>query len=137
MITKWKVDPAHSEIEFKVKHLMITTVTGHFTSFNLLVETEGQDFTKASKIDFSADVNSIGTGNEQRDGHLKSADFFDSAQYSSIVFKGNKLENSGDDYKLYGDLTIKGVTRPLTVNVEFGGVVVDPYKQTKAGFSVT
>lgn len=136
-MTKWKIDPTHSEIQFKVKHLMITTITGHFTAYDLVVETEENDFTKATKIDFTADVDSISTNNEQRDGHLKSADFFDAAQHGVIVFKGNKFERSGDDHQLHGDLTIKGITKPLTVNVEYGGIVIDPYNQTKAGFSVT
>jgi polyisoprenoid-binding protein YceI len=137
MITKWKIDPAHSEIQFKAKHLMITTVTGHFTSYNLLVETEDNDFTKATKIDFTADADSISTGNAQRDGHLKSAEFFDAAQFKAITFKGNKTEKSGDEYQLHGDLTIKDVTRPLTLKVEHGGTVIDSYNQTKTGFSVT
>lgn len=137
MRTKWKIDPAHSEIHFKAKYLMITTVTGHFTSYDLLVETEDNDFTKATKIDFTADVSSISTGNEQRDGHLKSAEFFDVAQFKVIAFKGTKAEKSGDEYQLHGDLTIKDVTRPVTLKVEHGGTVVDPYNQTKTGFSVT
>lgn len=136
-MTKWKIDPTHSEIQFKVKHLMITTITGNFTSYDLAVETEGNDFTKATKIYFTADVNSISTNNEQRDGHLKSADFFDAAQHPEIVFKGTSLQKSGDNYELLGELTIKGVTRPFAVKVEFGGIAVDPYNQTKAGFSVT
>jgi polyisoprenoid-binding protein YceI len=137
MITKWKIDPTHSEIQFKVKHLMITTITGSFTSYNLLVETEDSDFTKATKINFTADADSISTGNEQRDGHLKSAEFFDAARFKVITFKGTKAEKSGDEYQLHGDLTIKDVTRPVTLKVEHGGTVVDPYNQTKTGFSVT
>ena len=74
--TKWGADPVHTEITFKVKHLMITTVTGHFKKYSVNIETEGNDFNKASKIEFNADVNSIDTGNEQRDTHLRSADFF-------------------------------------------------------------
>ena len=136
-MTKWKIDPTHSEVQFKVKHLMITTITGYFTSYDLRVETENNDFTKATKINFTADVNSISTNNEQRDGHLKSADFFDAAHHKEIVFKGNKLEKSVDDYQLLGELTIKGITRPFNAKVEYGGIVVDPYNQTKAGFSVT
>src|ERR1700733_3161516 len=127
MTTKWKIDPVHSEIQFKVKHLMITTVTGHFTSHNLLIETEDSDFTKATKFEFTADADSISTGNEQRDSHLKSADFFDAEKYPVIAFKGTKFEQSGDDHQLHGELTIKGVTKPLTLNVEYGGIVVDPY----------
>ncbi|WP_259065800.1 YceI family protein [Mucilaginibacter sp. X4EP1] len=137
MITKWKIDPTHSEVQFKVKHLMITTITGYFTKFDLAVETEDNDFGKAKEINFTADVNSVSTDNEQRDGHLKSPDFFDAAQHSTITFKGNKFEQTGDHFKLHGDLTIKGTTKPITLNVEFGGVIVDPYQQTKAGFSVS
>jgi len=134
--TVWKIDPTHSEVIFKVKHLMITTVTGYFTRFDLNVETEGDDFTKAGKISFSADIDSISTNNEQRDGHLKSADFFDSEKHPQLTFEGKSLTKDGDDYKLNGDLTIRGITQNITVDVEYGGVVVDPYGQTKAGFTV-
>jgi polyisoprenoid-binding protein YceI len=134
--TTWKIDPTHSEVLFKVKHLMITTVTGHFKTFNLDVETEGDDFTKASKIDFTADIESISTNNEQRDGHLRSPDFFDAATHPQLHFAGKNFSNDGDDLKLTGDLTIRGTTRPVTVNVEYAGIVVDPYGQTKAGFTV-
>lgn len=133
---KWLTDPAHSEIQFKVKHLMITTVTGYFKTFKVEVETDTDDFTTASKIEFSADVDSITTNNDQRDTHLKSADFFDATNYSQLTFLGKKYEKDGDEYKLSGDLTIRGVTKPLTVSVEYGGIVVDPYGQTKAGFTV-
>ena len=134
---KWAVDPMHSEILFKVKHLMITTVTGYFQKFNIEAETSDEKFTDASSVVFTAEVDSISTNNEQRDTHLKSADFFDAAQNNEIRFVGNKYENTGgNNYKLHGDLTIKGITKPVTVNVEFGGIVVDPYGQTKAGFTV-
>ncbi len=135
-MAKWKIDPTHSEVQFKVKHLMITTVTGYFTEFDAEAETEGDDFSSVSKIEFTADINSISTNNEQRDTHLKSADFFDAEQFGKLTFTGNKYEQAGDDYKLHGDLTLRGVTRPLTLDVEFGGIVVDPYGQTKAGFTV-
>ena len=134
--TKWKVDPAHSEIQFKVKHLMITTVTGYFKSFDLEVETEGHDFRQAKKILFTADVNSIETNNGQRDTHLKSPDFFDAATHKEIKFEGKKFEPAGADFRLTGDLTIRDVTKPVTVKVEYGGIVVDPYGQTKAGFTI-
>ncbi len=137
MATKWVIDPAHSEIQFKVKHLMITTVTGYFKKFDLVVETANDDFTTASKIEFTADIDSIDTNNSQRDTHLKSADFFDAANNPRLKFAGKKFEKSGDAYKLSGDLTIRSTTKPVTVNVEFGGIVVDPYGQTKAGFTVT
>ncbi|MFC6998977.1 YceI family protein [Rufibacter roseus] len=135
---RWLVDPTHSEVQFKVKHLMITTVTGYFKTFNVEVETEKEDdFTSASSIIFTANVDSIDTNNEQRDTHLKSADFFDAENHGEIRFVGNRYEKTGDDSaKLHGDLTIRGTTKPVTVNVEFGGIVVDPYGQTKAGFTV-
>jgi polyisoprenoid-binding protein YceI len=137
MAIKWKIDPAHSEIQFKVKHLMITTVTGYFRKFDLEVETENEDFNTASRIEFTADIDSIDTNNEQRDTHLKSSDFFNAEEYGQLRFVGKKYESDGDEAKLHGDLTVRGVTKPITVKVEFGGIVVDPYGQTKAGFTVT
>ncbi len=134
--TKWGVDPVHTEISFKVKHLMITTVTGYFREFDLAVETNNDDFTTASLIEFTAKINSIDTNNQQRDTHLKSADFFDAENHSELKFVGKKYEVNGDEGKLHGDLTIRSTTKPITVNVEFGGIVVDPYGQTKAGFTV-
>lgn len=134
---KWKVDPTHSEVQFKVKHLMITTVTGYFKNFDLEVETESEDFTSASRIEFTADINSINTNNEQRDTHLKSADFFNAEQYGQLKFTGKKYENKGDEARLHGDLTIRGITKPVAVSVDFAGIVVDPYGQTKAGFTVS
>jgi len=133
---KWAIDPLHSEILFKVKHLMITTVTGYFRTFNLIVETANDNFDTATKIDFTADTNSIDTNNSQRDTHLKSADFFNADEYGQIQFAGKKYEANGDEAKLIGELTIRGVTKLITLNVEYGGIVVDPYGQTKAGFSV-
>jgi polyisoprenoid-binding protein YceI len=136
MATTWKLDPTHSEVQFKVKHLMITTVTGYFKSFNLEVETESDDFTTAKRIEFTADVDSIDTNNQQRDTHLKSDDFFSAEKYNQIRFVGKRYEQTGDGAKLHGDLTIRDVTKPVAVNVEFAGIVVDPYGQTKAGFTV-
>lgn len=134
--TTWKIDPTHSEILFKVKHLMITTVTGHFKAFALDVETEDEDFTKASKISFTAEIDSISTNNEQRDAHLKSGDFFDAASHPQLIFTGKNLTKEGNDLKLHGDLTMRATTKPITLNVEYAGIVVDPYGQTKAGFTV-
>lgn len=138
MATKtWALDPTHSEIQFKIKHLMITNVTGSFDLFNVTAQTEDEDFTKA-KISFTADVNSISTNNEQRDTHLKSADFFEAEKYPQIKFTATKTENIDNDgsYELYGDLTIRDVTKNVKLSVEFGGVVKDPYGNTKAGFSL-
>jgi polyisoprenoid-binding protein YceI len=136
MAIKWKVDPAHSEIQFKVKHLMITTVTGHFKKYDIEVETDNDDFNSASRIEFTADVDSIDTNNAQRDTHLKSNDFFNAEQHPQIKFLGKNWEGSGDNVKLHGDLTIREITKPITLDVEFGGIVVDPYSQTKAGFTI-
>jgi polyisoprenoid-binding protein YceI len=137
MAIKWKIDPTHSEIQFKVKHLMITTVTGYFKNFDLEVETETEDFNTATKIVFTADINSIDTNNAQRDTHLKSADFFDAENHGQLTFVGKKYEANGDEATLTGDLTIRGTTRPVTLNVDFGGTVVDPWGQLKAGFTVS
>ena len=135
--TKWLSDPAHSEVQFKVKHLMITTVTGYFRDFKVEVETEGDDFTRASLIEFTANINSVDTNNSQRDTHLKSSDFFDADNHPDIHYSGKKFEKvDGDNYALHGDLTIRGVSKPVTVEVEFGGMVTDPYGQVKAGFTV-
>lgn len=133
---KWVIDPTHSEIQFKVKHLMISTVTGLFKKFNLEVTTEEDDFSKVQDVIFTIDTDSVDTNNEQRDTHLKSADFFNSEGYSQIEFKGTSYEGSGNEGKLTGNLTIRGVAKSEVVNIEFGGVVVDPYGQTKAGFTV-
>ncbi|MEO6454631.1 MAG: YceI family protein [Ginsengibacter sp.] len=134
---KWVIDPSHSEITFKVKHLMITTVTGHFKKFNLEVETENENFETTKKIEFTADIDSIDTNSPQRDTHLKSADFFNSEENKHLKFTGHKYESNGNDGKVSGDLTIHGITKPMAVDVEYGGTIVDPYGQTKAGFTVT
>ena len=135
--TKWSLDPTHSEITFKVKHLMISTVTGNFKNFNIDVETDNDDFSSAKVIKFSTDIDSINTNNEQRDAHLKSADFFNAEQYPQILFSGTKYETRGNEGKLYGDLTIAGIKKPVELDVELGGIATDNYGQTKAGFTVT
>jgi polyisoprenoid-binding protein YceI len=136
MATLWKIDPAHSEIQFKVKHLMITTVTGYFKNFDLVVETETDDFNSASRIEFTADINSIDTNQAQRDAHLKSNDFFNAESFPQLKFTGRKYSGSNDEVTLEGDLTIRDVTKTVKLKVEFAGTVVDPYGQTKAGFTV-
>lgn len=134
--TKWSADPAHTEIQFKAKHLMITTVTGYFKDFDLEVETEDADFTRASKILFTADVNSISTNNAQRDTHLKSADFFAADKYGRLKFEGKHFKKHGANYLLTGDLTIHDITKPVQVEVEYGGTITDPWGQKRAGFTV-
>ncbi|GAB3927318.1 YceI family protein [Mucilaginibacter myungsuensis] len=127
----------HSEVQFKVKHLVISTVTGFFKSFEGSFETESEDFSDA-KIQFSLDVDSIDTNQEARDGHLKSAEFFDAEQFPKISFVSTSFTKTGEDtYALAGDLTIKDVTKPVTLAVEHGGVAGDFYGNTKAGFEIT
>ena len=134
--TKWALDPTHSELQFKVKHLMISTVTGQFNQFSATVETEGDDFT-TSKIEFTADVDSISTNNVQRDAHLKNTDFFDTPNHPQLTFKGQKLEKvSDDEYRLQGILTLRGVSKDVQLNVEFGGIMQDPWGNTRAGFTL-
>ena len=106
--TKWALDPSHSEIQFKVKHMMISSITGEFTKFDATMETENNDFSSI-KANFSADIDSINTKNEQRDGHLKSPDFFDAPAHPQLTFESQKLEKKDDEnYTLTGNLTIKG-----------------------------
>src|SRR5688500_4424674 len=135
--TTWVLDPTHSELQFKIKHLMISTVTGQFNNFSGTVETTGDDFTTA-KVHFQAEVSSISTNNEQRDTHLRSGDFFDTDNYPDLVFEGERMEKTGEDeYKLYGTITMRGVSKELALNVEFGGITQDPWGNTRTGFSVT
>lgn len=134
---KWAIDPTHSEIQFKVKHLVISTVTGRFNSFDASIETGGDKFEDA-EIEFSADINSIDTRNEDRDTHLKSADFFNAAEHPELIFKSNSFTKTGEgEYELSGDLTIRGITKQVKLSADYGGTVVDPYGNTKAGFDVT
>lgn len=137
MTTKWTLDPMHSEIQFKIRHLVISTVTGHFAKFTAEVETEGDDFHTA-KVHFTADVNSINTGMEQRDAHLKSPDFFDAANHPTIDFISTEvIAGKENTFTLKGNLTMRGVTKPIELHVEFGGTTKDPYGNLKAGFEVT
>lgn len=134
--TNWQIDTTHSEVQFKVKHMMISTVTGYFSGFNATVATEGDDFTTA-KVEFSADLASISTNNEQRDAHLKSADFFDAENHPQLTFSGSKLQKVDDEnYLLHGDLTIRGVSKPVELKVTYGGIAVDPWGNTRAGFTI-
>jgi len=134
--TKWTLDPAHSEVQFKIKHLMISTVTGSLKKIDATIETNNNDFTNAT-INFVADVNSIDTNNEQRDEHLKTSDFFDTANHSQIIFKSSKMEKlDNKNYKLYGDFIIKNNNKPVVLDVEFGGIAEDRFGNTKAGFTV-
>jgi polyisoprenoid-binding protein YceI len=134
--TKWVVDPVHSEISFKVRHMMITNVTGQITDYDLEAEGDFKDFSDAS-VRFTGRMKSITTGNEQRDAHLRSPDFFDVENNSELTFESTAFEKRGEDLKVTGDLTIKGTTRSITLDAEFGGINKDPWGNTKAGFTVT
>ena len=133
--TKWTLDPTHSELQFKVKHLMITTVTGSLKSFAAELTSNGDDFEHAD-ISFIGDISSIDTGNTDRDNHLKSGDFFDAEKFGHIEFKSTAVEKDGDDYTVKGNLTIKGETKPVKLTAEFGGIATDPWGNTKAGFTL-
>ncbi|MCK3685100.1 YceI family protein [Maribellus sp. YY47] len=133
--TTWTLDPAHSELTFKVKHLMISNVKGEFKSFS--VEVDGDDIFN-SALSVAVDVSSISTNDQQRDGHLKSADFFDAENYKELTFKSTSFTKTDDDeYELKGLLTIKGISKEVTLNVEYGGTSKDPWGNEKAGFSVS
>ncbi|UJF27386.1 YceI family protein [Planococcus sp. 107-1] len=131
---KWTIDPAHSEIGFSVKHMMISKVKGSFESFEAVVEANEEDLNGAL-IDFKINVASINTNNEDRDNHLRSADFFDAETYPEIKFNANDITKKGTEYELTGDLTIKGVTRPVTFEVEYGGKGTNPWGQEVVAFS--
>ncbi|MBY5952330.1 YceI family protein [Algoriphagus marincola] len=131
---KWVIDPTHSEVSFKVKHLVISTVTGYFKKFEGAAESESDDFDGAS-VSFTADIDSIDTNQGDRDNHLKSADFFDAANHPKLSFSG-RISKNGGDYQLVGDLEIRGTKKEVTLDVDFGGVAGDPYGQTKAGFEI-
>jgi polyisoprenoid-binding protein YceI len=135
--TKWSIDPSHSKIGFKVKHLMISNVLGNFREFEGQVVTDGNDFS-TSVISLSLNSASVDTEIADRDTHLKSADFFDVANFPKITFDGTGLKDLGDDmYELTGNLVIKEVKKQIVLSVEFGGLMTDPWGNVKAGFSIT
>lgn len=135
--TKWAIDSTHSKVAFKVKHLMISNVLGNFKEFEGQVSTDGDDFSTA-EINFSLSAASIDTEMADRDGHLKSPDFFDAEKYPKITFSGKGMKDLGDEmFELTGDLTIKDVTKSVTLTVEYGGIMSDPWGNVKAGFSLS
>jgi len=135
--TKWVIDPSHTEIMFKVKHLVIATVTGRFDVFEGSALTNGDDFSDAL-VKFSAEVNSINTNQKDRDNHLKSADFFDAANHPRLTFRSDSFKLVEDNtYKMSGDLTIRSTTRRIDLDVEFSGIASDGYGNTKAGFEIS
>jgi len=136
--TKWSVDQAHTEIAFKVRHLMIAHVKGAFKTFDASIYTNAKDFTTA-EIDLWIDPSSINTGDAKRDEHLKSADFFDIQNYKQITFTSSTMgkPDSDGNIELWGELTMIGITKNVKLNVKFGGIVKDPWGNEKSGFTVT
>jgi len=133
----WTVETSHSGLNFAVSHLVISETSGNFKSIEGTVESKTADFQGAS-INFTADVNTVNTENEMRDKHLKSDDFFNAEKYPKMTFKSTSFKKiSGNKYLLTGELTIRDITKKVTFEVKYGGIVVDPYKNTKAGFKLT
>lgn len=136
METKWTIDNLHSEIGFKVRHMMITNVSGTFGQFKANATTLGDDFNTAN-FDFSAEIDSINTGVKDRDAHLKSEEFFNAEAYPELKFTSSSIQKNDDgNYIISGDMTIRDITQKVNFTAEFGGIAVDPYGQTKAGFSI-
>jgi polyisoprenoid-binding protein YceI len=135
--TKWAIDTAHTEILFKVKHLVISTVTGKFNKFEGSMHASEEDFSDA-EIEFSADVNSIDTNQPERDAHLKSPDFFDAANYPKLTFKSSGIKKKNEtEYVLAGDLNIRGNSKQIELSLQYGGLMKDPWGNIKIGFEVT
>lgn len=134
-LTKWAIDTTHTEVQFKVKHLVISTVTGFFKKFTGSLETERDDFDGAL-VTVSIDANSIDTHMPDRDTHLKSPDFFAAGEYPTLDFSGQMKKKTDNQYALEGNLTLRGVTKPVMLSVEYGGTTVDPWGNTKAGFEI-
>lgn len=129
----YKIDPAHSEIVFKIRHLLISNVSGKFKIFEGELDRLNEDFSE-SKVSFFARVDSIDTSNDQRDTHLKSGDFFDAEKYPDIKFSSTSFTKNGDSYTVSGDLTIRDITKNISIEVEFNGETADAYGQQKIGF---
>jgi polyisoprenoid-binding protein YceI len=133
----WLIDPTHSEIGFKVKHMMFTNVSGKFNSYEATIINFG-DYFKTSKISFSADTNSIDTNNSDRDNHLKSAEFLETEKYPKLFFEAtNIIQRSDNFYEIEGDLTIKNTAKKILLNAEYSGVMKDPWGNIKVGLSIS
>ncbi|MCB0751369.1 MAG: YceI family protein [Ignavibacteriae bacterium] len=134
--TNWSIDKSHSKIGFSVTHLVITEVEGKFKNFEAKITTANENFDGAS-IEFTADVNSIDTYNEKRDQHLMSDDFFNAEKFPKLIFKSKSFKKVDDkNYKLVGDLTIRDITKEVTLDAKYGGTITDPWGNTKAGFKI-
>jgi polyisoprenoid-binding protein YceI len=135
--TNWEIDKTHTSVEFSIDHMVISEVTGKFTDFAGTIASDNEDFTNAN-IEFYIEVKSINTENSDRDDHLRGADFFDADKYPQITFLSTSFtKKSGNVYSLSGNLTMHGVTKLVTLDAKYGGTVVDPWGNTKAGFKLT
>src|SRR5580704_17050402 len=135
--TKWVLDPTHSILEFKIRHLMISNVSGAFKNFKAEVKTNESDFSSAH-INLTAEMQSVDTNNEQRDAHLRASDFFEVEHFPELKFKSTRIEKlNSDNFALFGDLTLKGITKPVELQVEYNGLVKDPWGGERAGFQIT
>ncbi|HUL72854.1 MAG TPA: YceI family protein [Vicinamibacterales bacterium] len=136
MFTTWRIDPAHTEAAFAVRHLMISTVRGRFSDVKGDVVLDGEDFGTA-RFDVTIPTATVDTREPQRDQHLRSADFFDVEKFPVMTFSSREVARAGDAYRVMGDLTIRGITRPVTFDVSHEGRVRDPWGGERAGFSAT
>jgi polyisoprenoid-binding protein YceI len=135
VVGTWDIDPVHSDVSFSVRHMMVSKVKGRFARFAGTITT-AEDVTR-SAVTATLDASSIDTRNEQRDGHIKSADFFEVEKYPEWTFASTGIESDGGDYRLNGDLTIKGLTKPVSLHLEIGGFGPDIYGGKRAGFTAT
>ncbi|WP_440134437.1 YceI family protein [Chitinophaga sancti] len=134
--TTWSIDKSHAEIRFRIRHLMVSWVTGTFQQFDVKLEMEGHDITTAD-IHFTARVSSISTNNEQRDTHLRSGDFFDAAHHPLLVFQSSAIKKvNEDEYEMQGMLTMRGLSQAISLQIEFGGIILDPQGNTRMGLSM-
>lgn len=132
----WSADQSHSNVQFTARHMVISNVTGHFSDYTATVKTKG-DSIEGAEAEFEAKLDSISTGQPDRDNHLKSADFFDAANYPTIKFKTTSIEKAGgDNYKIHGDLTMRGITKSITLDAELTGKVTDPWGNERMGFEI-
>ncbi|MDQ1688614.1 MAG: hypothetical protein QOK42_1589 [Frankiaceae bacterium] len=131
----WTIDPVHSEVSFLVRHMMVSKVRGTFRTFTGQIVTAAEPTQSSVTAEIALD--SIDTGNEQRDNHVRSADFFDVARFPTMTYRSTKITPTGDGFDVDGELTLKGVTRPVTLALELNGFTADPYGGTRAGFSAT
>src|SRR5690349_12608880 len=135
VVGTWDIDPVHSDVSYTVRHMMVSKVRGRLGTFSGTIVTAPR-FTD-STVTATVDATSVDTGNAQRDGHIRTADFFEVEAYPTWEFRSTAIRGAGDEYELDGELTIKGVTRPVTFSLEVNGFGPDAYGGTRAGFSAT